>query len=149
MLEKYLQLAHNRFGLARNQPLHIPTEGMKQFRLTDDVRECYDNENEQGHERQQGVVSNRTRQKESLVGAEALQRLKRESPHVLQCLRRLRSEDIHCATQSGGFLQEPGAECTRRNSSTRDSCVQDVSPPRSEPIPVSPSYTNTPCSPYW
>src|SRR5882724_9431761 len=104
MLEKYLQLAHNRFGLSRNQPLHIPTQGMKQFRLTDNVRECYDNENEQGHEGQQGVVGNRTRQKESLVGAEALQRLKRESPRVLQRLRRLRSEDIHCATQSGGFL---------------------------------------------
>src|SRR2546430_13979457 len=106
MLEKFLQLAHNRFGLSRNQPLHIPTQGMKQFRLTDNVRECYDNENEQGHEGQQGIVSNRTRQKESLVGAEALQRLKRESPRVLQRLRRLRSEDIHCATQSAGFLQQ-------------------------------------------
>src|SRR4029077_17997610 len=93
MLKKFLQLAHNRFGLSRNQPLHIPTQGMKQFRLTDNVRECDDNENEEGHEGQQGVISDRTRQKESLVGAEALQRLKRESPRVLQRLRRLRSEN--------------------------------------------------------
>src|SRR5688500_11086024 len=95
MLEKFLQLAHNRIGLPRNQPLHIPTQGMQHFRLTDKVRECYDNENEQGHEGQQGVVSNGTSQKESLVGAEALQRLKRESHRVLQRLRRLRCEDVH------------------------------------------------------
>src|SRR5436190_21685257 len=108
MLEKYFQLAHDRFGLSRNQPFHIPTQGMKQFRLTDNVRECYDNENEQGHEGKQGVVSNRTRQKKSLVGAEALQRLQRESARVLHCLRRLRSEDIHCASHS------PEDSCSNR-----------------------------------
>ncbi len=63
MLEKSLQLAHNCLGLSWNQPLHVPTQGMKEFRLNDNVRECYDNENKQGHDGQQGVVSNRTRKR--------------------------------------------------------------------------------------
>src|SRR5262245_59024951 len=103
MLEKVLQFAHNCVGLSRNQPLQIPNQGMKQFRLIDNVREYDDNENEQGHEGQEGVVSDGARQKKSLVGAEALQRLKRESRRVLQRLRSPRSEDSHGATQSGEF----------------------------------------------
>lgn len=84
LLQEDCQLGHPRVRLTRDQTFEIAPDGVQQLDLVDDVRKRDHRQDQQRHDRQQGVLGNSACQQQALIGSERLQRWQRKCPGMLQ-----------------------------------------------------------------
>jgi hypothetical protein len=83
MLQEMGQFTDDRFGLARHQPLEVAAERIQQLGWFNHIGERDDDQDQQGHDRQQRVVRDRACQKQTLVRTKRLEGLGGEGTGVL------------------------------------------------------------------
>ena len=87
MGQKGPQFLDQRTRLTRHDKLEILPQGEEELVLAEEVREHHQGEDQQRHEREQGVVGDRTCKQDALVGPKAFEHSQRERTGALEHLR--------------------------------------------------------------
>src|SRR4051794_37818549 len=93
--QKGSQLLNQRARLTRHDELKILPQGLEKLVLAEEVRERHQGEDQQRHEREQGVVGDRACEQDALVSAKAFEHGKRERAWVLEHRRGSATQASH------------------------------------------------------
>src|SRR3954452_6238336 len=96
--QKGSQLLNQRARLTRHNELKILPQGLEKLVLAEEVRERHQREDQQWDEREQGVVGDRPREQDALVGPKAFEHSQRERAGVREHLRGSATQASHGET---------------------------------------------------